>query len=379
MPPENPPSDYPAPTAPRGLGYLPEGYRPAPDRIGPVRRWLRPAAVALAVAVAVGAATTGVIVALRHWNGQPAAGDTALTVHVATSDGTPPSTAALDATKRILLSRMTAAKMTRPSITILGTDTLIVTVAQGDSGQIRALLAAGSLAFRKVLGSVAARPAPSTPPGCPATQETRTDLDAALASAKAKLGPAYELAATIQDPERADLNALSAFTTLTCAEVTALPARIQYAVPTINCAMLDGRIPGAVAAEPNRQVTACDDGPTKYLLDPAKVTNTDLASVQSGYDIQGGGWSVTLHFTAAGEARWTALTREATAGNQTTQVAIVLDNHVLTAPEIMQVITGDAVINGADIDQSSAQRIAASLRFGILPLTLTITAIQRVR
>ncbi len=338
--------------------------------------------MALIVAVVVAAVTTGVVLVIQHSNGGPSAGDTVLTLRVSTEDGTPASTAVLDTTKHILISRLTAAKVSHPDVTILGTDTVLVTVGPNDVDRVRSLLAAGSLAFRPVLDTVADKPSPGTS-GCPAVEQSHVDLGAVLTSAKAKLRSAYDLAASTQSPDRADAAALSAFATLTCTEVTALPAQVQYVTPQIDCARLNGRLPGAVAADPTQHVTACDGKHMKYLLDAAKVSNTDLASATYAFDANAVDWIVQLHFTTAGQAKWTALTRDVTAKGQNANgqnglVAIVLDNQVLVAPEIMQVITGDAIISGATIDRSHAEAIAAELGSGVLPVTLTISAVQRV-
>jgi preprotein translocase subunit SecD len=365
------------------LGYLPEGYR-APrrttllERFPGLQRW---ALIALGLAVVAAAATTVVIVVARHFSGGPAAGDAALAVHVSTEDGQPASTAALDQTKRILLSRLAAAKVSRPNITVLGTDTLLVTVAPENSDQVRALLATGSLAFRLVLGQVPGK-ASATPAGCPAVAQSHVDMAAILASTKAKLGAQYDLAATMKSPDAADPAALTGFASLSCTEVSALPAQMQYVVPGISCAMLDGRLPGGLAANPTQQVTACDSAHTKYLLDAAKVGNTDLASATAGFDIKFGGWYVGLHFTRAGQAKFFALTQQAvdkgTAEGQLAMIATTMDNQVLTAPSVAQAINDDAIISGTGIDRNHAEAYAADFSSGVLPVTLTITAIQRV-
>ena len=108
-----PASEYRPPVAPLGLGYVPEGYLPpTPERR--VRRvrwlWLTLGVVAIVVVAAV---TTAVILAQR-WDGRPAAGDVAITVRLTGPDGGPPSAAALEQTKQILLSRMRQLDLTRP-------------------------------------------------------------------------------------------------------------------------------------------------------------------------------------------------------------------------------------------------------------------------
>jgi hypothetical protein len=55
-------------------------------------------------------------------------------------------------------------------------------------------------------------------------------------------------------------------------------------------------------------------------------------------------------------------------------VAIVLDNQVLSAPQIISVITGAAQIAGA-FTADGARRLAAKLQHGALPLALEIQSI----
>jgi preprotein translocase subunit SecD len=215
----------------------------------------------------------------------------------------------------------------------------------------------------------------------------------ALASAKAKLGDVYAMAEQMsqsqQDPSQINVQALAPFSTLTCAEVAALPAVLQFTVPTVSCAMLNGRDPGALEDD-KEPVVACDQGDnvhTKYALDPAKVQGTDVSGADSGYDPQNGGWNVKLHFTGKGQGKWTALTQEAMQAAQQNQqqgqtggaqVAIVLDNEVVSAPQIQAVIVGDAVINGGGIDSQTSKLLATQLKYGALPLNFAMQNFQTV-
>jgi len=355
--------------------------QPVPRRRIP---WLWLTIGIVALVVILGGTTTAVL-ALTAWDGKPAKGDTAFTLKVHAPGGGQPPAADLDRTKQTLLSRMRAARLTRPTVNGLGADTLLVTVAPKDADQARALLAPGNLTFRKVLQPTPNQMAADADKGCVADSGTSADKAAALASAKRKLGSAYDTATQIQDPTQADPKTLTAFSTLTCAEVAAIPAQLQFMVPNVTCTMLNGRAPGALD-DPTDAVVACDHvGTTKYALDVAKVHGPDIASAQAKNDAGAGGWVVNLHFTGTGQARWTALTQEAmqnasqSGGPGGAQVAIVLDNEVLSAPQIQSVITGDAIISGGGIDQSEATVIALELRYGALPVWFTILSVTQVR
>jgi preprotein translocase subunit SecD len=326
--------------------------------------------VVLIVAVAAGA--TAVILA-RRWDGRPVEGDVAVTVRLLGPDGGPPTAAALDRTLQILTSRMEQLKLTRPTVTAIGAETLLVTAARGDTDRVRALLVPGNLTFRRVLASTFGEPGD----GCRPDPQERTDRAAALASARAKLGPVFDAAAAVQDPSTIGQTALAGFDTLTCTEIAALPHTMQYAVPAITCTMLNQRPPGTL--DDSARATACNrDGDAKYLLEPAKVVGTDLAGAET--ELDQGAWIVNLRFTQSGQPKWTALTTEIVNANQGTeaQVAVVMDNTVIVAPVITAVITGDSVISG-DFNRDRADELTALIGNGVLPVRLVITSVESVR
>jgi len=165
---------------------------------------------------------------------------------------------------------------------------------------------------------------------------------------------------------------LAPFYKLTPDEVAVLPAQMQFFVPTITCAQLNARNPQYMTDDRflNQQVVACDQTTpdTKYLLDAAKVQGTDIGSASANYDpvnyASTGGWTVNLQFKGSGQSKWSNLT----AAEVGKQVAIVLDNQVVSAPTIQQVINGPAVISGTGITADTAHTLATQLKYGALPL-----------
>jgi preprotein translocase subunit SecD len=168
---------------------------------------------------------------------------------------------------------------------------------------------------------------------------------------------------------------LQPFYKLTADQVAVLPASMQFFVPTVTCSQLDARNPQYMTDNKflGQQVVACDatTPDTKYLLDVAKVQGTDVHSASANYDpvnyASTGGWTVNLNFTGSGQAKWSNLTKDEV-GNQ---VAIVLDNQVVSAPTIQQVINGPAVISGTGITADTAHTLATQLKYGALPLGFT--------
>ncbi|WP_203934681.1 SecDF P1 head subdomain-containing protein [Virgisporangium ochraceum] len=351
---------------------MPEGYLPPPAPRPARRRWWLWLTLGVVLIAVVAAGATALFLT-RGWDGRPVEGDVAITVRLSGPDGGQPAAAALDQTLKILTSRMKELDLARPTVTAIGAETLLVTAARGDTERVKALLVPGNLTFRRVLGSTSGQPGD----GCGPDPQERTDRAAALASARAKLGPVYDAAAAVRDPSTPAATALTGFDALTCAEIAALPHTMQYAVPAVTCTMLNQRPPGAL--DDSAGATACDRaGEAKYLLDTAKVVGADLADAETKIDQ--GAWTVNLRFTGSGQPKWTALTTEIVDAGQGTegQVAVALDNIVIVAPAITAVIPGDAVISG-NLGRAEAEELTALIGNGVLPLRLVIASVETVR
>jgi len=175
---------------------------------------------------------------------------------------------------------------------------------------------------------------------------------------------------------------LQPFYKLNADQVAVLPANMQFFVPTITCSQLNGRNPQYMTDNRflGQQVVACDatTPDVKYLLDAAKVQGTDVHSASANYDpvnyASTGGWTVNLNFTGGGQAKWSNLTKDEVGK----QVAIVLDNQVVSAPTIQSVINGPAVISGTGITADTAHTLATQLKYGALPLGFEQQTAQNV-
>ncbi|MCX4473223.1 protein translocase subunit SecD [Micromonospora sp. NBC_01655] len=239
-------------------------------------------------------------------------------------------------------------------------------------------------------------PAPSASASAPASPSAAAPSPSASAepvpqgveeqrkAVQQKVGAAaWQAATALQAP--ADLTTdpslgekLKPFGTLSAREVAVLPAEMQFNVPTIGCAQLDQR-PAASIKDEKQKAVACEDGVQKYLLDVAKVLGTDVGDANAVLD-QTSSWVVSLDFKGKGQEKWTSLTREAftnegQACDQTAlgqdgkcRVAVVLDNKVVSSPEIQGVLTGDSQITGS-FDNKAASALASQLRYGALPVT----------
>ncbi|MEU4552119.1 protein translocase subunit SecD [Micromonospora violae] len=234
--------------------------------------------------------------------------------------------------------------------------------------------------------SATASPSASSEPVPASVEEQRKAVEQKVGAAAWQAANGLQAPADLSaDPSLADK--LKPFGTLSPQEVAVLPAQMQFNVPTIGCAQLDQRPPASIS-DPKQQVVSCEDGATKYLLDQAKVLGTDVSDADAVLD-QTNAWVVSLDFTGDGQGKWTSLTREAfnnegqacdaTALGQDgkCRVAVVLDNKIVSSPEIQAVLTGNSQITG-QFTQKDASTLAGQLRYGALPVTFEQQEAQNV-
>lgn len=107
----------------------------------------------------------------------------------------------------------------------------------------------------------------------------------------------------------------------------------------------------------------------RYAVDDrALITGERLSDAKPGFDAVTGEPVVTFTFDAAGARVFAAITKE----NVGRPFAVVLDGDVLTAPVIEQPIIGGSGQIKGNFTAESASDLAALLRAGALPVTLTI-------
>jgi preprotein translocase subunit SecD len=317
-------------------------------------------------------------------------GGTTVTLSAKTSTGQPPSAESLETARQIIENRVNGLGVAEAEVVTEGNTNIVVSVPGQDNEDVKRIGAAAQMRFRQVVKTApdvpAAEPAATpTPSGSATPSASRADAltPPTLAEVTAKLGGRSALATltTLTDPAQlADGRAaplVAALEKLTPAEIAVLPAAVQFNVPQITCAKLNARPPGSISA-PDRQVTACDDT-TKYLLDKAAVLGTDVSSANYQFDASRAQWIVTLNFKGNGQDKWTNLTRKAfnEQDQDRKRVAIVLDNDVVSAPEIQGVITGQAEITGG-FNEQSAKDLATKLKYGALPLTFEQQTAQTI-
>ncbi|GGS77620.1 protein translocase subunit SecD [Planobispora rosea] len=132
--------------------------------------------------------------------------------------------------------------------------------------------------------------------------------------------------------------------------------------------------------DPNKQFAGCsDDGSVKYILDKAAVTGTAIDSADAGQEPSTGEWLVQLSFKGQGPEQWTKVTTTAFNSQEPrTQVAMVLDGVVISAPVIQEPITGGRAQISGGFTLETATELANQLKYGALPLKFQKGSIDEV-
>src|SRR3954471_13586121 len=115
------------------------------------------------------------------------------------------------------------------------------------------------------------------------------------------------------------------------------------------------------------QVLHYENGAPLAVQRRAIITGSQLTKAQQSYD-QNNLPAVSITFNAEGGRRFAQVTRE----NVNKPFAIIVDNIVLSAPNINEpILGGSAIINGSFTVQS-AQQLAIGLQSGALPVALKV-------
>ncbi len=99
-----------------------------------------------------------------------------------------------------------------------------------------------------------------------------------------------------------------------------------------------------------------------YLLGPNLLPGSAVTAASASYDSSGGGWGVDVTY------RGSQFVDKVATPYVNKQVAIVLDNAVISAPNINPGITGSRVRISGKFSQGEAKNLALALRYGSLPV-----------
>jgi preprotein translocase subunit SecD len=167
-------------------------------------------------------------------------------------------------------------------------------------------------------------------------------------------------------------------------------AQAQTIAESVNCDMV-GSARGNEPSDPDLPLVTCDDaGAGAYILGPVMVqgseltnANNSMATTQQGNTT--GRWVVDIEFNSAGGKQFGAVTEklnttcEASPQDPKRQFAIVLDDVVISAPEVCNgaITTGQAQISGS-FTQSSSKTLADQLTFGSLPINFNVESQDQI-
>ena len=121
-------------------------------------------------------------------------------------------------------------------------------------------------------------------------------------------------------------------------------------------------------APPGSQVLPMVDGGAIAVKRRAMVTGDQLSDARQSFDPQSGAPVVTIKFNAAGAKRFGRATQE----NTGKPFAIILDDKVLSAPNINEPILGGSASISGNFTVESANALAISLASGKLPVKLNV-------
>jgi preprotein translocase subunit SecD len=110
------------------------------------------------------------------------------------------------------------------------------------------------------------------------------------------------------------------------------------------------------------------DGGTIAVQRRAMITGDQIADASQGFDQQNGSPDVTIRIDGTGSRRFARVTQE----NVNKPFAIILDNVVLSAPNINEPILGGSAQISGSFTVETANQLAISLRSGRLPVELTV-------
>ncbi len=131
------------------------------------------------------------------------------------------------------------------------------------------------------------------------------------------------------------------------------------------------------------------NGQSKYKLGPVLITGQAISRATAVYNTgqstgSTAGWQVDFTLTSSGAKTFGQITSGmapppgSPPGTPGKQLAIVLDNQVISAPEVQSAITGGNGVISGNFTQQKAQDLATVLNAGALPVDLKPQQVQTV-
>jgi SecD/SecF fusion protein len=135
-------------------------------------------------------------------------------------------------------------------------------------------------------------------------------------------------------------------------------------------------------ANADGELILSDEGGQRLRLGPPALTGEGVEDAAAVVDTQGlGGWYVTIDFKGAGQRAWKDLTGKAAcaeAGDPTRRIAIVLDDQVISSPQVDPEVACNVGIGGGstqitgNFSQEESKNLSVLIRGGALPVPVEI-------
>jgi SecD/SecF fusion protein len=161
---------------------------------------------------------------------------------------------------------------------------------------------------------------------------------------------------------------------------SATPDPTSSATPRPTSSVTPGSDDASADEAGERQVLDEDGAPIR--IGPAVLTGAGVKGAEASMDPQQGpGWFVTVDFTKDGGKAWGALTAEASCaapGDPQRRVAIMLDDEVISSPQVSpEIPCGQGIPGGStqitgNFTSESAGDLAALVKGGALPLPVHV-------
>ncbi|MFJ2863796.1 protein translocase subunit SecD [Kitasatospora sp. NPDC087314] len=338
------------------------------------------------------------------------AGGTSITLTAKSTDPKAINKSSMDIATGIIERRVNGMGVSEAEVQTQGDNTIIVNIPKGGDRQNAAdqVGTTAKLFFRPVLAVAPSGFTPPAPTASPSTGATGTP--GATPSAGATASPSAGASAAAGTPSatkqgRAVGEALAAEGSSPSAAATGASTAPSAATGTpsaaatppsaadVSAAMTQGTVPPELSAAfaaldctkpevraaqtgaEDKAVLACSQKPEngyyeKLALGPVAVKGSDVSKAQPGLDTQtGAGWQVQLQFNGTGTDAFTKVTGQlATQAPPNNQFAIVLDNQVVSHPEVKNAIPGGSAVITGRFTQTEAQDLSNVLGYGALPL-----------
>ncbi|MFI5730324.1 SecDF P1 head subdomain-containing protein [Kribbella sp. NPDC051587] len=120
--------------------------------------------------------------------------------------------------------------------------------------------------------------------------------------------------------------------------------------------------PNACTKAPTTANVRCSSDGTRYTLGKVELDGTHVTEVQAVVNSQGVGWVVNLTLDAQGTTTFATLTADLVKQQEpANQLAIVVNDQVVSAPMVNGVISGGQVQITGNFTSDSAKKLAADI------------------